>query len=384
MRFFSLKRLAAPLVLLAGAGISFVLAAREHDALPPAAVKLPPAVAVTAAEIGDVRLEIPAWGLVAPREHIDIHAQVSGRIVRLADGLAAGAVVKQREVLFALDARDYQNRLDEAEADVEQAVQALEIEKGRQKIARAEYLLLKESLNGETRDSALALRIPQLKEREAVLKSAVARRNQARLDLERTLLRSPCTGRIMEENLAVGHFMEAGAGGMSVACTDTYHIMALFSPEYVVDEGESQVLVNEVNENRVHVNQVRVNIDGREYPGQLKTVLPQIDADTRQKQALVAVAGEGISVGAYASVTLPGQLFRQVAALPVAALRAGDTVWVMTAQARLEIRNIRVAAKNRDTVLVRSGVSKTDRVILSHLSSPINGMALRVKEEAGS
>ena len=370
MRFFSLKRMVAPLVLLAGAGISFVLAAREHDALPQAVIKQPPAVAVTEVRILDVRLEIPAWGLVAPREHIDIHPQVSGQIVRMADRLTAGAGVEKGELLFALDARDYQNRLDEAEAAVEQAMQALEIEKGRQKIARAEYRLLlksmdQDSLDQESRNSALALRIPQLKEREAVLKSAVARRNQARLDLERTMLRAPCSGRIMEERIAVGHFMEAGSSGMSVACTDTYHIMALFSPEYGVDETQGRG--------------VRVNIDGIEYPGQLKTILPQIDAGTRQKQALVAVTGERISVGAYAAVTLPGQLFEQVVSLPAQTLRAGNTVWVMTEDNRLEIRNIQVAAKNRKTIIVHSGLSETEKVILSHISSPINGMPLRIK-----
>lgn len=373
MRFFKLKWMVTPLVLLAGVGISFVLAAREQDTLPPAMIKQPPAVAVTAVRISDVRLEIPAWGFVAPKEHIDIRPQVSGQIVRLADRLTAGADVKEGDLLFALDARDYQNRLDEAEAGVEQAVQALEIEKGRQKIARAEYRLLLKSLDQdnleyETPDGALALRIPQLKERDAVLKSAVAKRNQARLDLERTLLRAPCSGRIMEENIAVGHFMEAGSSGMSVACTDIYHILALFSSEYAVDKTQEQV---------------RVDIDGTEYPGRLKSILPQIDEATRQKQALVEVTGEGISVGAYAAVTLPGQSFQQVVSLPAQTLRAGNTVWVITADNRLQIRKIMVAAKNRETILVRKGVSERDRVILSHISSPINGMRLRIKGEAG-
>ena len=366
MRYIKKQHIYTFLILLAGLGVSVSLVSGEKDPLPRGIVKKPQAVAVTIAKTSDYRLNIPAWGLVEPRERVDIRTRVEGTVDRVAEGLVAGAVVRRGALLFTLDPQEYQIALDEAAAAFEQVRQTLEIEKGRQEIARAEYELLRKDYTPDEQSTARILRRPQLREREAALQIASARREQAVLNLARTRLTAPCNGRVIDESLAPGHFMEKGSIALRVACTDRYHIIAGFSSGRILDPD---------------IKTVSVVINGTVYPGDFKGILPQIHPDTRRKQVLIAVKGTDIPAGPYASVLLPGRFFKQVISLPKTALRAGKTIWVMRADDTLDIRTVSLKGEDGESVIVEQGINPGDRVILSHIAGPVKGMKLRIKKE---
>jgi RND family efflux transporter MFP subunit len=364
MKYPKHKRWLAPTILIAGLIIAVLLIASEEDELPSGMLSKPLAVEVIKAGRSTIQLDVPAWGLVEPRNQIDLRPQVEGTIVSVADHIVAGSIIKQGDALFTIDPRDFENRLAEAKATYEQAMQALEIEKGQQKIARAEYKLLQQNDSSIT-NNALALRQPQLKEREAVLSLAKAQLEQAELDLERTTLHAPCDGQIMKENIAAGQYAENSTIAMSVACTDSYHIIASFPSEYSVDAAKQKAAVT---------------INDKVYPATLKAVLPQIDPDTRQRQALVSVSDVVLPLGYYAAGTLPGFEFKNVIALPKAALRENNTVWILTTDNTLDIRSVKLAAQNDERILVADGLEDGAQVILSHIASPLKGMELRLPE----
>jgi len=79
----------------------------------------------------------------------------------------------------------------------------------------------------------------------------------------------------------------------------------------------------------------------------------------------------------YVSVKIHGKILESVIELPRSALRDGNTVWVFNGKA-LEIRNVVLAWKQEDHVFVRSGLETGEKVIVSDLSTPIQGMHLMV------
>jgi hypothetical protein len=81
-------------------------------------------------------------------------------------------------------------------------------------------------------------------------------------------------------------------------------------------------------------------------------------------------------LGAYASLTLPGPSFKNVAVLPKEALRHGNTVWVLSENSTLEIRNVAVLAQDILNAVIGEGLKAQDHVILSHIASPLQGMNL--------
>ena len=113
--------------------------------------------------------------------------------------------------------------------------------------------------------------------------------------------------------------------------------------------------------------------------GVVKAVLPQIDPETRRKQALVEFKGKHITLGAYASLILPGPLYRNVAVLPRDALRPGNTVWILSDNGTLQMRTVTVSARDLMNIVIVDGLAEGERVILSHIANPLQGMPLRMR-----
>ena len=80
-------------------------------------------------------------------------------------------------------------------------------------------------------------------------------------------------------------------------------------------------------------------------------------------------------------VAIAGAEVRDVYSIRREELRDGETLWVMNDQGRLEIRRVEIVYRGRDNVLIRSGLSEGERLVVSDLPSPMAGMALR---EAGA
>jgi hypothetical protein len=85
-------------------------------------------------------------------------------------------------------------------------------------------------------------------------------------------------------------------------------------------------------------------------------------------------------LGAYASLTLPGPLFKNAIIVPTESLRSGDTIWLLNQSHKLEIRKVKVLGQDMFKAVIGQGLSEHDHVVLSHIASPLQGMELRTKE----
>lgn len=360
-----ISKMFAVLIALIGGAVTILLVAGEEEEELLTQISMPAlSVEILAAQKTDYRLQVPAWGIVEACEIIDICTEVPGKVAFVSDGVFAGAPVTRDTHLFSLDERSFKNTLAESIAILEQAKQALAIERGRQIIAKTEWKLLNNSKWQGNKDRSLVLREPHLKEREAALEIAIAGQNQAALDVERARVTAPCDGIILAEALAVGQRLDTGDTALQLACTECYFVKAMFSPEY------SMVRT---------AGPVSVEVGSNHYSGIVKAVLPQINPETRHKQALVEFKGKHVTLGAYVLLNLPGSYFKNVVLLPRDALRPESTVWMLSEENMLEIREVQVLARDFHYVVISEGVAEGDRVILSHIASPLQGMPLGLK-----
>ena len=359
------RRYVAPLILAVGLGVSAFIAASEEEAPPATAVIEPPLVETMVAMPDTARLSIEAWGFVEAEDVLTLRPQVSGAVIEVAPDLVSGAGVSEGQVLFRIDPRSYRNAVLESRAAVDQAIQLLAIEKGQQNIARAELDLLKQEFPDMPADRSLALRVPQLREKEALIQLETARLRQAELDVDRTVVQAPCRGRILSEAVALGAYLEVGADGLEVACLESQRVFASFPA--------AARLARTVQE-------VTVRFGADEFGARLISVLPQIDPQTRQRVAVVEWTGRELPIGAQVEVDLPGEMFEAAFAVPTTAIRADDTVWTLSAQDRLEVRFVEILGRGQERTLVGAGLTAGDRVIVSHLSNPIDGLLVRTAE----
>ena len=72
---------------------------------------------------------------------------------------------------------------------------------------------------------------------------------------------------------------------------------------------------------------------------------------------------------------------RQAYRIPRAALHDDRFVWLVTSKKALEVREVNVVWRDALDVIISGGLEDGDQLVLTNLSTPISGMALRIAGE---
>jgi RND family efflux transporter MFP subunit len=152
-------------------------------------------------------------------ETVNIAAEVFGKIAAL--DAVENHFVHKGDVLFVIDPAEFRLRLAKAEATVETRRQQVLIQQElseRRKHLSAEAISKEEQ---QTSDSALAVA-------RAACEEAQADRDLARLELERTVVRSPVNGYVDNLRLRVGDYAVVGQTKLTVIDSDSFWVSAYF------------------------------------------------------------------------------------------------------------------------------------------------------------
>ena len=196
-----LVRLALPVAIVGVAAVVYGFLAREPEEkkrpkAPPRAIK----TRVAELELRNYPTVIKTQGRVRAHNEVSLTAQVSGRIVRIMPNFEDGGFFKEGEVLLELDEADFQSALIAARASLARAQTVFAQEQTRAKQARLNW----EDLGYSEEPNELVLRLPQLREADANVKSAEAQVERAQTDLERSKVRAPYDGRVRQRVVGLG------------------------------------------------------------------------------------------------------------------------------------------------------------------------------------
>ena len=117
-------------------------------------------------------------GGVEPAQEIVLSPRVAGQVIELSPEFLPGGMVRRGDTLLRIDPVDFENTLSIRKTDLQRAEASLEIEEGRQDLARKELDLLGETIDETNR--ALALREPQLRSMQAQVRAAEAKPRRRR------------------------------------------------------------------------------------------------------------------------------------------------------------------------------------------------------------
>ena len=336
---------------------------------------------ITMANAG-VRVE--GMGLVVAAREVRLKAQVSGQVNEVAANFIEGEHVDAGTVLARIEADDYELQLAQAQSTFELREAEFELEMGFQRVAGREWELLGESSDVLAESSSLALREPQLKQAQAMQRSAQSAVDRARLDLSRTEIAAPFNAQVLEKFVEVGSLAGIGSDVAHVVSTDSFYVRV-------------SIPVNRVPVLEIPGGEALVSISGSESPlkGRIISLLGDLDPDGRMARVLVEVsdplglkpenAGRPkLLLGAYVAVDLVGHPMPNTFLIPRETLHHGDHVWLRRPDSTLEIRPVTVLWKNRDTVVIGDGLAAEEQLITSSLSFAADGMAVTVAGEATS
>jgi RND family efflux transporter MFP subunit len=376
-------------VLIAGAfGVLYWInsteptAERESETLQRAML-----VEVVEAERGTFQPVIVETGTVEPAKEIQLAPQVGGLVVKLHPDFTPGGFVEKGEVVLEIEPADYKNRLAQRQSELVEAKTDLALEMGRQEVAQRDFELLGERLpEGENK---LVLREPQLEAAKTRIDAFQAAVDQAKLDLERTQLRSPFDAQILTRMANLGTQVSEGMPVAEIVGIEKYWVMATIPPTKL-----PFIAFPDGDEPGAEAKLYKRSASGRmgQRSGRLYRLIGELEPNTRLARVVIEVddplcrkpESTGLPpllVGEFLEVHIQGEMLEDVVRIPIEYLRKNNTAWVMSDEDKLEIRELDIIFKDSSYAYLESGIAEGERIITSSLSRVTEGAELRVEDE---
>ncbi|WDE04949.1 efflux RND transporter periplasmic adaptor subunit [Thalassomonas viridans] len=372
------KQIIIPIgILLAGVGLMVGLSGMKKPPEEKPEVDSTPIVAVENIQVAPLTLEVASYGIVQPKYETELVAQVSGQVVELSEAFLRGGQVKKGQLLVRIDPSDYEADLIDAQATMASARSALETERAQGKVAEQEWRRIT-----DTSPTELSLRKPQLAQELARVKAAQAAVLRAKRNLERTEIRAPYDAMIDSRNVGLGSFVGVGTQIGKVLGTDTAEVrlpVADNQLQFLTDQGvHAQVILNGVfaGEKR----QWTAEIARSEGVVDNKSRMSYLVAEINDPYALSSEA-KPLRFGAYVNASIQGIAIDHAAIVP-RYLVNDNRVAILDNDSRLRYMELDIVRQDGANVIVSNGLNQGDRLIVSALDFPVDGMKLALGSEA--
>jgi membrane fusion protein, multidrug efflux system len=359
---------------------------------------------------GEVRPDATWQGIV----------QVAGRIALRSPELRDGALVRAGTLLVAIDPLDYQLALRRAQAQQSAAAAALdelavradnlrasvtiesrglelaeaELERrrllgsqghlSRLEVDAEEQRMLRQQQNLQSMASQLAL-IPAQREalraQQAEAAAAVAKTAE---DLERTRIHAPFDGRVREVRVEESQFAGAGQVMFTLEATSAVEIVVRVPLEQLANRFPALLRDGAgVLDALVATVRYRDQTLALAWPARVVRVDPSVDPRTRAAQLFLRVdnAAAPVPLGGhlYVEVEVSGPPLDDRIVIPRLALHDG-AVFLVDDDQRLRRRPVTVEFRQDEVVVVRDGLAAGDRVILTDIPYPADGLLVQVED----
>ncbi len=377
-----LKFLLPTLLVVGGAGVAVYFLETRPQMHRVKTAEQVPLVEVLEAKTTEAPVVVKGQGTVEASQEVTLEPEVDGRVVAIAAQFLPGGLITKDEEVVNLDKKEYEIDLYEAKSNYESKRADLEIEYGQQKVVKEVFKSLDESAKTPMLETKLVLREPNLKQAIANLDVEKAAVDMAQLNVDRTVIKAPFNGLITKREVSVGSNVSAHEELGTIVSTDAYWIEVavpidrLQHIDFSLKGGAPVKVYSQTSNGEWNGHVLRLTgtlADSSRLAMVLVEVKDPLGLDTAKK-------GPPLLIGDYVRVEIQGKPVQNVVKLPRTALRMDDTVWIAH-NGSLDIRKVGLAWKGDDNVLVSSGLVQGDKVVLSDLSSSVQGMKLTVREE---
>lgn len=353
--------------------IPFFIVALSGCDKPPASIA-PPQVSIQTPERRSIDVERDFIGEVAAVEEAEIRSKVNGRVLSVE--FQEGALVKQGQPLFRIDADSLLAALNEAKAGYAKA----EADQAKVVADEARYKVLvdKGTISRQAYDEVIN-RVAQAK---AALESAQAQLTQAETMLQEAAIVSPYNGRIGRAQIKIGELVTANQTLMAtVSTTESVRV------DFALSERDYLTLVRPILESNGPRPLIPVKLylaDGSLYPesGLITFSDRTISTDT----GTFAVAAtfpnpqEVLRPGMFGRIRAVVKQIDDALLIPNRAVQEildRTFLSIVDSNGNAEQREVELGAQVNGFVQIVSGVSDGDQVIVDGHHKARPGMAVK-------
>ncbi len=289
-----------------------------------------------------------------------MQSKIAGYVLK--QHVADGADVKEGDLLYTIDPRDYQAALDSAKAQLSRDTAALDYAKGN--VERGTTLASSGYLDKNTFEQ----RTSNLRQTEAAIAIAQAAVRSAEINLGYTEIRAPFAGRLGRNQASVGTLLTAGSA--------TLNTLVQLDPVYVTFN-PSETDLDAINAARAKGKvTAEVFLPGEDkaarYTGEVTFVDNAVDRSTGTivARATIANADRSLLAGQYVRIRLAVGERTDALVAPQAALgssQLGKYLYVVGPDSKAEMRLVSLGPVDGQLVAIDKGIADGDTIISGNL-----------------
>ena len=362
------------LLLLVGCGQG-----QQQQAAPP-----PPAVTVAQPVKRTIVDQDEYVGRFVAVDSVEIRARVSGYLDKV--HFTDGQIVKEGDLLFAIDNRPFQNIVEQARANLDQARANFAFAEAD--LTRAQQLVRDKTLS----EQVFQQRQQAKRSAEATVAANDALVRQAELDLTFTELRAPVTGRIGDRRVSRGNLVMGGTGSTTLLATIVSLDPIRF--EFTFDEasflryerlgkGGNEIASRGGGSN---VSLKLIDEEAFAHEGRMDFVDNVIDRSTGtiRGRAVFSNPNGIFTPGMFARVRVPASRAYEALLVPEAAIGSEQVrkfVYVVGPDDVVAQKYVTLGEAYDTLRVIKQGINATDRIVVSGVMRARPGQKVTPQEE---
>ena len=337
---------------------------------------IPQLVETMVAYPSEVGAKISSQGTIRPEHEIFVTSELSGKVTWVSKNFLDGAGFQIGDTLMKIEKRDFELALISTESSLFQARLALEREEAEANLASIEWKRV-----GKGDASSLTLREPQLAQARAVLAAAEAAYEQSKRNLERTSIIAPFDGRVRKKMVDLGTNLIPGSRLADIYATASFEVRLPIADKDIPFLG---IPLDGTSIDPANRPEVRLSTsyggDELNTKGSIVRSQSEIDPKTRMISVIATIpisnANSGFKVGMFVNAEINGLSFPGVTVVPRSAVK-DNMIWVVIDE-KLRRKSIEVIRFEKDFAFISDGLNKNDRILITRLSSYVDGMPVRL------
>ena len=366
------------LIVVSGLIISSLILFTGPSLEPRAPPENKPLIRTITAQSESIRLSSTAFGTVSPRSENELIPEVSGSIVFMSPSLVSGGFFKKDDLLFSIEPLDYEVALEQSSAALKSAES--ELENAQRNHDRQINLAKKQSISESRKEEAInRLRFAESAHREAKARVSLAKKN-----LERTKIRAPYDGRVRNEKIDLGQFVNRGQSIASIYAIDSAEIrlpvhdkelafldLSLFETAKSKDDA---VILKATFAGEQHTWSARIARTEGELDSRTRmiNVIAEIDSPYSSKDSRPP-----LTIGLFVEAEILGRFIEDAVVIPQSAIQGRNLVYIVNEKNRLEFKKVEILRMINDQAVITDGLKTGDTVCISALRNAEPGMEVR-------
>jgi membrane fusion protein (multidrug efflux system) len=361
--------------LLLAIGIAALLGGCDK---PPAPQPQQPEVTVITVAPQDTPVTYEFVGSTASSQQVEVRARVNGFLdERL---YIEGAIVKEGDVMFKMDAKPFQAQLDAAQSAL--AEQQAKLWTARANLKRVKPLAEANAVSQKELDDAQG----RVNAAAAAVDMASADVETAKLNLGYTTIHAPVTGAASFARIQNGAYVNAQSGPLTyVAQLDPIWV------DFSLSEDEMLKIRQEQKSGHLYIPEPTkltaelVLADGTVYPETGRMFFRDANYSTKTGTFLVRATFSNpdgtLRPGQFVRVRMSGAVRPNAVLVPQQAVLQGAQgffVWVVDSGSKAQVRGVEVGDWQGDDWFITKGLSKGDRVITDGLMRLAKGVTVKI------